>query len=79
MKANYSSRGYQVYGDADSVVKDAVSLTEIIERQGFDIVLESIANYVGNTVVKFKLSQDEVEAIKSSLRMSLIELIDERT
>ncbi len=79
VKANYSTRGYQVYGDVDNVQKDSKVLAEILSRQGSDLLLEVIANQVGNTVVKFSLKPAEVDAIKASLRLSLDELIGERT
>lgn len=78
-KANYSSCGYQVYGDVDRVREDAKTLHEILSRQGTDIFLEVIANHVGRCAFKFNLSQKEIDAAKSSLRLSLDELINERT
>lgn len=79
MKANYSMRGYQVYGDADNVKKDAAALREILERQGPDLLLEVIANNVGDCVVKHKLDQKEINAVKASYTLSLEHLIEERT
>jgi hypothetical protein len=79
MKANYSSRGYQVYGDSQNVKKDADTIREILGRQGVDLLLEVIANNVGNNVVEFKLSPKDVDAIKASYTLSLYQLIDERT
>lgn len=79
MKANYSSRGYQVYGDKDNVQKDANTIKEIIERQGFDLIIESLANYAAQNSVKFKLSEAENAAVLSSLTLSLKELFQERT
>lgn len=79
MKANYPSRGYQVYGDVDNVQKDAATIKEILARQGVDLLLEVIANHVGEVRLKFKLDEKEVQALKSSLRLSLTDLINERT
>ena len=79
MKANYSSRGYQVYGDVDNLQSDIKHIERIIDNQGFDLILEVIANKVGTAKVKYKMTQEEINAIKSSLTLSLCELIDERT
>ena len=78
MKANYSARGYQVYGDLDNVKKDLSTLKDILERQGSDIVLEAIAEQVGYCKIKFNLSGAELSAIVSSIKLSLDDLIGER-
>lgn len=78
MKANYSARGYQVYGDLDNVKKDLSTLKDILERQGSDIVLESIAEQIGQCKLKFELSGAELSAIVSSIKLSLDDLIGER-
>lgn len=78
MKANYSSRGYQIYGDVDNVAKDPTAIREIISRQGLDIVLEVIADNVAESRQKFNLNEKEMDAVVNSIRMSLAELISER-
>lgn len=78
MRANYSARGYQVYGDSDNVKKDLSTLKEILERQGSDIVLEAIAEQVGYCKINFNLSGAELSAIVSSIKLSLDDLIGER-
>ena len=78
MKANYSARGYQVYGDSDNVKKDLSTLKEILDRQGSDIVLEAIAEQVGYCKIKFNLSGAELSAVVSSIKLSLDDLIGER-
>ena len=79
MKANYSTRGYQVYGDLDNVKKDLGTLKDILDRQGSDIVLEAIAEQIGHCKLKFNLSSAELAAIVSSIKLSLDDLIGERT
>lgn len=79
MKANYSSRGRQVYGDPDNVKSDTKVLRDILSRQGCDIFLETIADVVGENCIRFGHGEKEIAAIKDGLRMSLSELIDERT
>lgn len=78
MKANYSSRGYQIYGDVDNVAKDSTAIREIISRQGLDIVLEVIADNVAESRQKFNLNEKEMDSVVNSIRMSLAELISER-
>jgi hypothetical protein len=79
MKANYSARGYQVYGDLDNVKKDLGTLKDILDRQGSDIVLEAIAEQIGHCKLKFNLSSADLAAIVSSIKLSLDDLIGERT
>lgn len=79
MKANYSARGYQMYGDLDNVKKDLGTLKDILDRQGSDIVLEAIAEQIGHCKLKFNLSSAELAAIVSSIKLSLDDLIGERT
>lgn len=78
MKANYSSRGYQVYGDVGNVPNDSAAIREIISRQGVDIVLEVIADTVAESKKKFNLTENEMQMAVNSIRMSLLELISER-
>lgn len=78
MKANYSARGYQVYGDLDNVKEDLSTLKDVLERQGSDIVLEAIAEQIGQCRLKFNLSGAELSAIVSSIKLSLDDLIGER-
>lgn len=79
MRANYSARGYQIYGDADNVKKDADTIREILERQGADLLLEVIANNVGKNALAHKLDQKQINAVKASYTLSLEHLIEERT
>jgi hypothetical protein len=79
MKANYSARGYQVYGELDNVKKDLGTLKDILDRQGSDIVLEAIAEQIGHCKLKFNLSSADLAAIVSSIKLSLDDLIGERT
>lgn len=78
MKANYNAKGYQVYSDSDNVKKDLSTLKEILERQGSDIVLEAIAEQIGQCKLKFNLSGAELSAVVSSIKLSLHDLVGER-
>lgn len=51
------------YGDYDNAAKDLKTLKEIIQRQGSQIALEAIAESIGDTNLKFKFSQIEIDRI----------------
>lgn len=76
--SNYARTGSQQYGDIDNVKRDAGIIREILSRQGSDLLLEVIANGVGDCRVKFNLSEVEINRVKASLIDSLSELINER-
>lgn len=75
----YSVVGFQSYGDPDNVVRDAKIIREIIDRQGSDILLECIADHVGDVNSKYSLSASQIDKVKKSLADSIILLIEERT
>ena len=66
------------YGDYDNVTKDVKTINEIIDRQGNKLLLEILAEYVGNVVNKFKLPAIEAKRIRDSLLNDLKEEINER-
>lgn len=74
----YSILGTLSYGDIDHVKEDALVIRQIINRQGFDLLLECIAEYIGESNVKYGLTEKQIETLKKSLADSLIELINER-
>ncbi len=67
------------YGDYDKVPTDAKVLAEIIARQGPSLVLEALAESVGETVVKHNLLPHEVNTIKFGMMEELRDAINERT
>ena len=67
------------YGDYDNVTKDVKAINEIIGRQGSLIVLEVLAERIGQSVLRFHLDNKETENLKNSLILDLKEELNERT
>ena len=67
------------YGDYDNVTKDAKTIREILARQGHALILECIADQVGESANTFELSQHGVDDVIDSLTSELREAINERT
>ena len=67
------------YGDLENIKTDSKNLTGIIERQGLKFVVDVIAEYIGTTVLKFKLSVPEVTTLVQTLIKDLANAISERT
>lgn len=67
------------FGDERNVVKDVKILNEIMRRQGTSLFLHVIAESIGETAFKFKMTQDEIMRVKNSVITELKNLIDERT
>jgi len=74
----YATEGRQIYGDLSNVAKDAQTIQTIIDRQGTDLILEVLANHIGNVNHRFGLGAPELERLVKNLNDSLIELINER-
>jgi len=66
------------YGDYDNVGKDAKTLYEIHDRQGSTLLLEVIAERVGQACLKFSLTGIERKRVHDSLVNELSDLINER-
>lgn len=67
------------YGDYDNVTKDVKTLNDILGRQGNKLLLDVIAEHVGNCVNNFKLNEEETKRLRDSLLSDLKEAILERT
>lgn len=68
-----------MYGYPEKVKQDVKTVNEIILRQGMPLIIDIIAESVGNTALKFKLSELEVKRIIDSYNSDLKEAILERT
>ncbi len=66
------------HGDPDNVVKDIISLNDIIRRQGTHLVIEALGESVGNTCKKFGLSEKDKMKILGSLISELTNSISEK-
>lgn len=67
------------YGDLENLKKDATTLRDIIDRQGQNFVNDVIANQIGDMVIKFKLSNDDVRRLLDKTLTDLKNAILERT
>ena len=67
------------YGDHDNVTKDAKTIREIMARQGCDILLECMADHVGECKNKFDLSQADVNRVITANISLYTEMVNERT
>lgn len=79
MKTNYVSSITTKFGDVAHVQQDSKTVSEILARQGSSLLLDLIAEHVGNTTNKFNLGPIEVSKLKTSLLNELREAIEERT
>jgi hypothetical protein len=67
---SYVSSIINNYGDTDNVKRDVKTLNEILSRQGASLLIDVIAEHVGNTANKFNFHS-------SDRAMTLIALVDE--
>lgn len=75
----YVSSIVSLYGDTDNVKRDVATLKDILSRQGSRLLLDVIAESIGESALTFKLSGEEVRRIKTIVLNELSEVIDERT
>lgn len=76
--SNYLSSIVNKYGDADRVKQDVKTLFEILDRQGSDLLIDSLAEYVALSMARFNLSNSDKAMTKVALVDSLEEAINER-
>jgi hypothetical protein len=76
---NYVSSIVSKYGDVDRVKSDVETLNEILGRQGSSLLIDVIAESVGATSNRFKLSDSERQRLVESLVTELKESLLERT
>lgn len=58
------------YGDVENVKRDAKTLREILSRQGSSLLIDVIADSIGEAALKFKFT-------KSDSAMTMIATVDE--
>ena len=66
------------YGDFDSIKDDVKTLHDIISRQGTNLVVDCIAEIIGETSSKHRLSFDESKQALDSIIAELKEQTFER-
>jgi hypothetical protein len=67
------------YGNQDNVKKDIATLKDILARQGSALIIDVLAENIGDTVIKFNLKTLDSERLRLSLVNDLSEAILERT
>lgn len=78
MKNEYVSSILSNYGDIDSVKQDATIVNEILSRQGSKFLIDVLAESVGTTANKFKLTSFERETLIDNLICELSNVLRER-
>jgi len=66
------------YGDPARVKQDAATITEIISRQGSNLVLDCVAEYAGNAAIKFSFDKDARKTLMIRLTSDFKDALDER-
>lgn len=66
------------YGNLGDLKQDSIVLENIIDNQGINFIVDSIANYIGERSIRFKLSSEESSRIRDLLLNNLKEAINER-
>lgn len=66
------------YGDLPNVKNDAKTLRDIIDRQGTDLILDALAEHVGECAIKFKFHSSDTAMTKIALLDALESAINER-
>lgn len=75
---SYNSSIIQKYGKPETVKTDVVIINEILAQQGISLVLDVVAEYVGQTVLKYKIPSNERASLVENLTKELREAILER-
>ena len=66
------------YGYPEKVREDVKTLNEIIARQSTSLLIDVIAEYVGNTALKFNLREEERLNLADSLLKDFREELSQR-
>jgi hypothetical protein len=67
------------YGDTDKVRQDVKTLNDILRRQGSNLLIDVLAEYIGETSLQYKFNSIDIDRLKQSILNELKEAINERT
>lgn len=67
------------YGDIENVTKDVKTIKDILARQGTSLLIDVIAEKIGEMNLKFNLQESDITKLKESLTIELRDAINERT
>lgn len=76
---DYISSIVTKYGDITRVKQDVITLNEILARQGASLLIDVIAESVGDAAIKFKFHASDIAMTRIALVDELDEAIKERT
>lgn len=74
----YNSSIINKYGDTENVKKDSKMLRDILDRQGASLLIDAIAEHLGDTAIKFKFHSSDTAMAKIALIDELTNAINER-
>ena len=66
------------YGDYDNVTKDSKTIAEIFYRQGASLILEVLAERVGEAALRFDINGKERALLRDKMVNELREEINDR-
>lgn len=66
------------YGDIDNVQRDVKTLNDIIDRQGMSLLVDVLAERIGQRCIKFKLPEAGRDYLRDQLLCELNDAINER-
>lgn len=75
---NYISSITSKYGDIDRVKNDAKTIQEILNRQGFSLLIDCIASRCGEKSIEWNLNEKDISNLIKSLVSELKESLQER-
>lgn len=75
----YTSSIIFKYGDTENVKNDVRLLRDIMKRQGMSLLIDAMAEYSAENVLKFKISSIEAEKLNAGIVNELREALNERT
>lgn len=77
-QSNYVSSITSRYGDVERVKHDSAILREIYKRQGPELLLDVIADEVGQSAIKFKFNNNDAKQVVASMTKDFKEALWER-
>lgn len=67
------------YGDESKVKEDVKVLNDILWRQGSNLLIDTLAEYIGETSLQYRFNSIDIDRLKQSILNELKDAINERT
>lgn len=74
----YVSSIINKYGDTENVKNDVRALRDIMQRQGMSLLIDAMAEYSAENILRFKISNTEAEKLNAGIVNELREALNER-